>query len=326
MPRTSHRSSSALCIELDKAQPTHFPGDTLEGYVTCDNTSSDRQSQYSAVRLKLFGRAKTKYMVKTSDGTSIERGRAVFFEEQRTLSKGPICKDGQHAWPFSITIPKTSTPGFAIRGDEFKPNWGYLSTTDDTSSRQIIDVTQHALPSNMYYFSKSAMSGKTVEAYIEYALTAESGKTKACLPLYIRQRSVQSPITNYKMQSLSSPQVIKTPKLLSEYADRPLTFRQKSRMVFRPSKTPKYAYTVQVEFPTVIQLEHPDPIPLKISLIPDLNPEKTTICPDKDISSLPPVQVLSVEMKLKGDVNIRCPGIFWDSSTEKNHTFDFPFR
>ena len=326
MPRTGYRSSSALSIELDEAQPTYFPGDTLEGYVTCDNISPGRQSPSSAVRLKLFGRAKTKYTVETTHGKAIERGRAVLFEEQRTLSKDPICKDGQHAWPFSITIPRTSSPGFATRGDEFKPDGGYLSTTDDSSPRQAIDVTKHALPSIMYYFSQSAMSGKTVEAYIEYVLTAELGDTKASLPLYIRQRSVQSPITNYRMRSRSFPQVTKTPRLLSEHADRPLTFRQKSGMVFRPSKTPKYAYTIEVEFPTVIQIEHPDPIPLKICLVPNLDPEKTTICPDKSISSLPPVQVLSMEIKLKGDVHIRCPGILWDSGTVKNHTFDFPFR
>ena len=326
MPRTGHKKSSALSIELDNARPTYFPGDTLEGYVTCENTPSDWQSRYSTVRVKLFCRAKTKYTVKRPNGTSIDRGRAVLFEEQRILSKGPVCQDGQHAWAFSITIPKTSTPGFAKRGDEFRPDVGYLSTTDNESPRREVDVTKHGLPSVMYYFGESAMSGKTVEAYIEYVLMAESGDTKACYPLYVRRRSVQSPITNHNMRPRSFPQVIQTPRLLPEHADQPLTFTQKSKMFFRPSKTPKYAYTVQVEVPTVIQLEHPDTIPLKIHLVPDLDPEKTTICLNKDTSSLPPVQVISVEIALRCYIKIRCPGAFWDSGTEKDHTFDFVFR
>ena len=202
---------------------------------------------------------------------------------------------------------------------------GYISTTGSAAKQQI-DIAKHGLPSIMYYFSESRMSGKTVEAYIEYVLTAESGGTKVCLQLYIRQRSVQSPITNYKMRARSFLQVTKTPRLLPGHANQPLTFGQKSKMVFRPSKTPKYAYTLKVEFPTVIQLEHPDPIPLKIYLVPNLDPQQTTICLDKDISRLPPVKVVSVEMKLKGDINIRCPGTFWDSGTEKNHMFDFAFR
>ncbi|KIW90424.1 uncharacterized protein Z519_09069 [Cladophialophora bantiana CBS 173.52] len=48
-------------------------------------------------------------------------------------------------------------------------------------------------------------------------------------------------------------------------------------MFFRSSKTPRYTYVVKVEYPTVIQLEHPKPLPLKVYLIPDLDGVKTTI-------------------------------------------------
>ena len=104
-----------------------------------------------------------------------------------------------------------------------------------------------------------------------------------------------------------------------------MTFGQRSSRFFRPGKTPKYSFKVHVEYPQVIQLEHPDPIPLNIYLIPELDPHKTTIIPDNDTSTLPPVQVVSVEMKLKGDFGIRCPGTLWDTDTVKNHTFPFIF-
>lgn len=323
MPRTAPKSSPQLVIELDNAQATYFPGDTLNGYAKCDQPPKHSFPSQS-VRLKLFGRAKTKYMVKTQNGTSIERGRAVFFEETRLLHQGPI--SGPQSWPFSITIPETSMPGFAQRPhcDQFRADFPFLHTYD--SKRQEVDVTQHPLPSIMYYFSKSGMSGKTVEAYIEYVLVAEGGGAVASYPLYVRQRSVPGPINDYKMQTRTFRQVIKSPRLLPEHADKPLTFSQKSKMLFRPSKTPRYTYMLKVEYPTVIQLEHPEPIPLKIYLEPDFTERKTTISSDGDVTHLPPVKVIKVDLQLKGDINIRCPGMMWDSSTEKNHTFKFDFR
>jgi hypothetical protein len=89
MPRTGPKSSARLGIELEDPQPVYFPGDTLNGHVTCEEPS-EHQSSYSAPRVKLFGRAKTKYTVSTTNGKSIERGRAVFFEELQLLQKGPV--------------------------------------------------------------------------------------------------------------------------------------------------------------------------------------------------------------------------------------------
>lgn len=331
MPRTGPKTSSRLGIELRDPQPTYFPGDTLQGYVTCEE-STDLQSSYSSalVRVKLFGRAKTKYVVKntSTSTTSIERGRAVFFEEHKILHKGVSSCDGggQHAWPFEFTIPTTSKPGFATRNDcdQFRADPPYLHTRD--AEHQEIDVTQHPLPSVMYYKSESAMGGQTVEAFIEYVLFAEGAGTTASYPLYVRAKAALLPIQNYKIQTRTFEQRIKTLKLLPEYAETALTFKQKSRMFFRPSKTPRYSYTIKVEYPTVIQLEHPEPIPLKIYLIPNLDAKKTTVASHDVLSSLPAVKLVNMELELMGGVNIRCPGGLWDSGTEKTHTFEFHFR
>ena len=171
------------------------------------------------------------------------------------------------------------------------------------------------------------MSGKTVEAYIEYVLAASYGENTAFHPIYVRKPSVQSPITDYKIKTYTDwqPTVVKSLKLLPEHADKKLTFGQRSSRFFRPGKTPKYSYRVNVEYPQVIQLEHPDPIPLNIFVVPEFDPQKTTICPNNDMSTLPPVQVVSVEIKLKGDFGVRCPGTLWDTDTVKHHTFPFSF-
>lgn len=201
MPRTPPKSSPHLTIELDHPQPTYFPGDTITGYVTCDNVpvgiAATHYSLSSSVRLKLFGRAKSKYIVRSTNGTSIKRGRAVFFEEQQILCKdSTACDNGQHAWPFSVTIPTTSMPGFKTRRncDTWAADHPFLRTRD--AEKREIDVTQHRLPSIMYYKSESAVSGRTVEAFVEYVLVAESGTTSttaATYPLYVRQKSTASP-------------------------------------------------------------------------------------------------------------------------------------
>ena len=324
MPRTSHKSSPALRIELDDPQGTYTPGETLNGYVICE-TPPATKLPYHTVQLKMFGRAKTKYVVKSSNGTSTSRGRAVLFEEKQMLHRGSICQDGQHAWSFSIRIPEASKPGFSARGDSFKPEPGYLST-QESAGKQETDVSKHPLPPVMYYFSESAMSGKTVEAYIEYVLVAEGGDVIASLPLYVRRRYSPVPIADYRMKTMSFYHMFKTPRLLPEHAGKPLTFGKKMSGVFRPSKTPQYTLTVKVEYPTLIQLEHPNCIPLRICIAPIMDHEKTTICPEGHIDKLPPVEIVSMEIGLQSDVNIRCPGRLWDSGTTKEHTFKFQFQ
>lgn len=200
-------------------------------------------------------------------------------------------------------------PGFGARGDSFKPDNGYLSTLDP-AGKQEADLSKHLLPPIMYYFSESAMSGKTVEAYIEYVLVAEGRDAIASLPLYVRRRYSPVPITDYRMKTKSFYHMVKTPRLLPEHANKPLTFGQKMSGLFRPSKTPRYTCTVKVEYPTLIQLEHPNPIPLRICIAPIMSPEMTTICPEGNIDNLPPVEIVSMEIRLQSDVNIRCPGIF----------------
>ena len=323
MPRTSNRSSPRLSIEINNLQPTYYPGDTLQGYVTSDKPG-EKQYVNPLVQIKLFARAKTKYTVSSSNGTSISRGRAVLFERRKVLHKGPICGDGQNAWNFSMTIPETSLPGFGARGDLFKESAGYLHTTDP-STKQETDVTKHALPSIIYYYSTSRMSGKTVEAYIEYVLLAQTVDAEACLPLYVRQRSVPSPITDYRLRSTTFSRMIKSWSLLPEFAGKPIAPMESMKRSLKRVKTPQYTYTVKVTFPTIIQLEHPEPIPFTIFLIPNLDPQKTTICPDGNVDTLPTVEVTSMAMNLLGDVSVRCPGTFWDTGTEKNHTFKMVF-
>jgi hypothetical protein len=131
-----------------------------------------------------------------------------------------------------------------------------------------VDVTKHPLPSVLDYHSESM--GDPVEAFTEYVLVATFEKTTAHHPIYVRKQSVLDPITDYRMRTYTKPNVARPLKLLPKHAEK-LSFSQKSSMFFH-GKTPKYSYTVNVEFPQIIQLEHQDLTPLKIHIIPYLDP------------------------------------------------------
>jgi hypothetical protein len=323
MPRTGRRFPTGVSIRIDDLQATYLPGETVTGRVVCEKSPVTDPSRPYQVRLRLIGRAKSKYVIRSTNGTDINRGRASLFDLDIPLTQDST-SSSHRAWIFALTLPTHPAPGLPQRGDEFRPHGTYFSTRD--ANKKPIDVTKHPLPAVMYHFAKSELSGKTSEAYVEYFLQAKIATHEATLPLFLRNRSTDTPIADFDSKSRTVPQSVKTPRLLSEHAETELTFRQKSSRFFKPSKTPKYGFSVKVEYPTVIQLEHPDPLPMRIAVVPDLTPEKTSICPDGDLSSLSPVSMTSIKLELIMQVDIRCPGTMYDHENDTVHTIAIPFR
>lgn len=324
MPRAGRRFPDGLAIEIDDLQATYLPGDTLTGRIVCSRLPGEDPARLYHVRVNLYGRAKTKYIVKTSNGTSINRGRAVLFNVSFPPSSEPTLGGaGVWTWPFTVTIPTTIQPALAAGGGEWRPDGKFLATKD--AGKNLVDVTQHPLPAVMYHYAKSSASGKTSEAYVEYVLQAKVATLEATMPLFLRVQGTDAPVKDFKLRASCTTHLLRTPRLLAEHADSELTFRQKTSRFFKPSHTPRYTYSVKVEYPSLLQLEHPDPLPLRIAIVPDLNPEKTTICPNGDLQSLPPVKLTSIKLELQMQLDIRCPGTFYDHENEKKHTVNIPF-
>ncbi|KAK8052115.1 hypothetical protein PG993_003500 [Apiospora rasikravindrae] len=351
MPRHALKSQAGMNIDFTDFQSVYAPGDTVRGHVSCGQAYFPQKHGGDAasrpeVRIRLFGRAKTKVVRKGNNTTETYRGRAVLFDQSHVVSQGAVT--GPARFPFAVTIPETSQPGFALRGDDWRREKGegvsqqqqtttttgggghrqgfYLSSSQD-------DVTKHDLPSVYYFISKSGWSGSKFEAYIEYVLEASLGypgskSITTQFPLFVRKRSTAQPIggDDYKFGIREATRLLRTEMLLAENAERKMTFRERQRRFWTPSKTPRYAYTAKVVHPTVIQLEHPDPIPFKIYIVPKLQDELTSICPDGDLSRLPPVEFLSIELGLKSNTRIRAPGNFTRYHTEeRQHEFPIQF-
>lgn len=344
MPRNGLQTSHAATIEITDFQSTYVPGDTILGHVVTQQAfAQGPNADQALVRLKLFGRAKTKITDKSGKFTVTYRGRAVLFEEQQCIFRGAVIAGARI--PFAITIPDTPQPGFETRGDSwdkdksdnqehiphsnvYLPAQKYLSTTQE-------DVTKHKLPSVFYFKNKSSWTGSVFEGFVEYALEAtlicpKADNVVTVFPLLVRAQSTEKHIQaeDYKFYVKDSLNMIRSDRLLPENAERKMSLLEKSRKIFAPSKTPKYSYTAKLVYPQVIQLEHPDPIPFKIYIVPIFNEAQTTICTDGDIRSLPPVEFISMKLELIACTRLRCEGSFPGTyhGEDRNVTHEIPFR
>jgi hypothetical protein len=341
MPRSGILVSDDASIELVDFQSTYLPEDVILGHVVTKKAFAPGiNADKSLVKLRLFGRTKSKIVDKSGNVTSIYRGRAALFEEIQCIFRGAVTAGAKI--PFSVTVPRTPQPGFEKRGDSWDedkdgrqthplPVTGlqttrrYLSTTQE-------DVTKHKLPGVFYFRDKSAWTGSVYEAFVEYFLEAiltcpNVKDVKAVFPLLIRQQSTEKPLEDlqHSFNMKSSFQIVRSERLLPDARDRKMTFREKSRRIFTPSKTPSYSYTVKVVYPTVIQLEHPEPIPLKIYIVPLLK-QLTAINPDGDLRRLPPVDFMSMELKLISNIRLRCPGTLYEHSGDRETAHHIPFQ
>ncbi|KAK6828584.1 hypothetical protein PG987_011925 [Apiospora arundinis] len=191
MPRHAFKGRAGVDIDITDFQSVYVPGDTVLGHVSCSQPFSSKKpmdASRTEVRIRLFGRSKTKVVRESQNSTQIYRGRAVLFDQSHIVSQGAVT--GPARFPFAVTIPETPQPGFASRGDDWSREKSELAsqqpvagsrgdTGADRGHRDGVflsssqdDVTKHELPSVFYFSSKSGWSGSKFEAYIEYVLEA----------------------------------------------------------------------------------------------------------------------------------------------------------
>lgn len=335
MPRTPHLKDPSLLIELSSGQShTIIPGDTLTGFVVLSPLWNARP--FSHVQLTLYGRTKAKISRKNSKTTSIYRGRRLLFNIVQILYEekdgGDGCQvnqsreAGEHAWPFEVHVPMCPSTGEKF-GDEYEPKKGFLATGPTEE-----DMSTHTLPATYYFHASPGLSMTRVEAFVEYILSVSVSflstshpQTTVALPLTLRAPSSEKPVTgtDLKMKSRSLPIVIKTLRLAPEHAIQPPGKRKQMKGFFGLEKVPKYAFTLKVGYPTVVQLESPEALALRIEVIPDL--EETTM----DITNghgLPDVRVTGIEMWLHGTTTVRAPTTFSMTESEKSHEYRFKFE
>ncbi|KAJ4424713.1 hypothetical protein N0V82_000641 [Gnomoniopsis sp. IMI 355080] len=279
MPSAAYKAGPELRIELDNVGGPQLPcqpGDVMRGRII---RSVPGVSPRTTISIRLLGRAKTKIVVTRHNGQSssrsVYRNRYNFFNTTQTrqfVHDGPlhITSGGGGeplSWPFAIDVPLHPLPA-AIKSEGNNPDACFLSLQPE-------DIASAPLPAS--FFASGRHMNTKFETYVEYHLEAElldsgsHGKAvTAVLPIQIRARpSMTYPLSNFDMQRRVLQGQISTYHLVPGMENAELSLKQKTKQFMGSSKVPTFGFKIQVEWPAIIQLENPTPIPFTMRIVPD---------------------------------------------------------
>lgn len=320
MPKTGPSGSPELTIKLDANRLCYNPGDTIIGGVSRNVLTVSTRAW---VTVRLYGRAKSKLTVRRSNGNSTTthhyRGRFNLLAQTETcqqLFDGPVHippNSNAKIWPFAITIP-TSPCAHAVKSGNAQDR-SFLPLNDGV-------IAASSLPSS-FMFEKDGYH-KQFHGFVEYYLEAgfrqenSNHLSKATLPLTVLETPSPYPFQNFDLKSRESYHCIKTQRLVPGMENADLTFHQKAQKFFSSSKVPQYAFSVKVDYPTIIQMQNPNPISFKISIVP--NREQTS---DIIVDVPQTITIATLSMELQATTSIICDGTF--SSKTASGTIKHPF-
>ncbi|KAM0817467.1 hypothetical protein AB5N19_03273 [Seiridium cardinale] len=282
---TGLTQSIRASIEVPQLQLSYAPGDVVHGVVKKINIQNLLQNV--TVVVKLIVRIETQVTREStrSDGsksTSHSIGQRTLLESRQHLYRGPA-SPGLNEWPFAFMLPHQRLPE-ALSNSAVPPMGELLPPT---ISRPTYDAV---------------LGGHRDYLYVEYRLDAEVYQVSAppavaTFPLFIRPRSIARPMEGTILHGALYNESVKTLHLDPEYAGKSLTFRQHMTSVFQRSKLPEYSFTLVVEYPSVIQLEHPDPISFRLRAIAG---EFKPSTPDTKTAGAPPaLSLVSADIQLR---------------------------
>ncbi|RKK82869.1 hypothetical protein BFJ68_g17496 [Fusarium oxysporum] len=313
MPRTVSKGTPFLEILPDGGRRTYQAGDTITGRVV---RNAPLVSARAWLTIQLHGRSKSKKTVSRGKaGTSIYRGRFNFFgpgQNRQQLFDGLIHIPPGGAvkeWPFAVTVPSGLDPSTVATGNEQK--YSYLPLGPQ-------DVATHSMPP--VFYASGIWMATTYQCYVEYFLEAElhvegaAGPTNidtATLPVNITPPSTPDMISNFALSRHSFLCRLSTYHLIPGIETAGLSLQQRTQKFFRSSKVPQFAFSLQVDCPSVLQLENPNLIPFRVLVIPN-QAQTTDIIQD----ALHTVTLTSMKFEIKASTEMICPG------TLRSHTAD----
>lgn len=220
----------------------------------------------------LNGRAKSLILVSVlNNTTNTYRGRFNLLDTSINTDKifqGPIHipkSEEEHVWPFAIKIPTNVDPTAADPASQI------LSRLPADSE----SITSGPLPSSFEVETHGNRS--TTMGFVEYFLRAELQLTgqgsvdvsEALFPIIIQSMHPYPSIVDFKLQPIISTRSISSFRLLPGNEKSGPSFSQRTKKLFGSSKVPGLCFNAQVDFPSVIQIDNPKPIPFTIRLTPD---------------------------------------------------------
>lgn len=320
MPRTELTATPALEILLDSAQNTYYSGDTISGRVA---RSAPLVSSQARLTVRLNGRTKSKITVHRGNaGTSVYRGRFNLFnseENKKQLEDGPLHIEAdaeRREWPFTLTVPSQPDPASVMSENDQK--FSYLPLGQR-------DIASHPLPP--VFFTKGVFINTGYHCFVEYFVEAElfvEGTKKvdrATIPLSVLAQPTTDPASDLELVKRSFLCRISTYRFTQGEASGSLSLGQKTREFFGSAKVPQLVFSLQVEHPTAIQVDNPDPIPFRLLILPE--PLQTS----EAIRDTPQETVLTgMTFEIRARTDMMCASIVHPHTANRTRKFGFDLK
>lgn len=266
--RTYVYITPALGIHLVGGTEQYYvPGDTIHGNVfRGDHLVTPR----ARIRISLKGRS-------VSHAADTANARDVYYATQfdlfdesditQVLYDGPVHIEhgGAALWPFELTIPLTASP-VALS------NSGGQKSSHHSFGNEVLGSLRLPLSfdgNNIGLFDFGY-------AFVEYVLVAElrvfsqkSGQIdQATQPIELKSGLVVRPLEDWRLRTKTLPWFVSSYGLVPSMEEAGLSLSQQTRRLFHSSKVPTFLCSINVDMPTLIQLENPVPIPIHINARP----------------------------------------------------------
>ena len=267
MPPAVPQSSPNLAIILDQRSALKG-GETVSGHVVRKSHFVDPDA---SVVVRLFGRVKTKLRINKGVRNAEFRNRFDIFDSRHTIYRGAlhIPPDGseQGKWPFAVTLPKQPDLTSLRRDD---PNAKTFVSLDTVASQP--------LPASMYI--KHWQHGRLVLLYVEYYVEATLGgsgnsnkgeSSQAICPFTVRPVSSPNPLADFALKKHSGGghrKKVVSQHLVPGMENAKLSFGQKTKKMFGSSQVPAFAFSLELEVPTTLQIGNPSTVPFQVRATP----------------------------------------------------------
>ncbi|GKT46628.1 uncharacterized protein ColSpa_06809 [Colletotrichum spaethianum] len=312
MPQTELKQSLDLSIQLLNPQTPLYSGSVILGHVV---RKSHIVAPSSTVRVRLLGRAKAKLVVdRGNNSKSYYRSRFNFWPDSAVtdvVHQGPVhvAPGGREhqAWAFALALPThTNAQSVNACGGDSAREACFLRPGGRAGSAA--GIPEQPLPGSFYLDGRGF--SKKWHGFVEYWIEAEmvvQGKSsivKAALPVKVFSPPTPAPpISDFGLVRRNMTGCVSSQRLLPGMEQAELSFKQKTQKFFGSSKVPTFHYTVNVQYPTVIQMGNESSIPFLLHVSP--NREKTTeIIEDAQQT----VTIKSMQLELQSTTGIICPG------------------
>lgn len=236
-------------------------------------------------------------------------------ENAQNIYRGPLHIVGGQKWEFVVTIPShVDSSSLACRDPGKDKLMSYLPLDAQ-------NVATHPLPPS---FSFKHQGGSTeMEAFVEYYLQAhlsfmKSSETELCeAVLPVRVLNPEPNIVGYHFKRWTQSRCIYSYHLLPGMERSSLSFSQKTRNLFGTSSVPTFKFELQVDFPTVVQLDGPNPLSFKIRAVPDWQGSSKDLCKHH-----PFVRLTCLRVLIEHHTEIMCEGTIHPHVKSTKQTVD----